>query len=108
MRKALVLGAALIALSTAVFAQPPNDSSLPGPQNPNPPANAPDLRLPPPCSPAPNIAEAGGGVQPAAVHAPALDKQTSAAERLRDTECAANGTTTLHALLPSGPVTPAK
>lgn len=59
MKTAFALAFASFGVTTAAFAlTPPNSGASPGPQDPNPPLEAPDLRLPPPCAPRPNIAAA--------------------------------------------------
>jgi hypothetical protein len=65
MKRALVLAMMSIGWVTAAVAQSPYTSPSPGPHDPNPPMNAPDLRLPPPCAPAPNLASTGGIMSPA-------------------------------------------
>ena len=64
MKQALILAAASLVLAASAAAQVPTTSPTPGPHDPNPPTNAPDLRLPPPCAPAANLAANGGVVQP--------------------------------------------
>jgi hypothetical protein len=69
MKQALVLAIASFGWTAAAFAQSPNTSPSPGPHDPNPPMNAPDLRLPPPCASSPNLAANGGAVSPVAATA---------------------------------------
>ena len=66
MKPAFVLAIASFAIAASAAAQAPTTSSTPGPHDPNPPMNAPDLRLPPPCAPTPNLAANGGAVRPVA------------------------------------------
>jgi hypothetical protein len=69
MKRALVIALASFGWVTAASAQAPNATPSTGPHDPNPPMNAPDLRLPPPCAPAPNLAATGGVMSPATVTA---------------------------------------
>jgi hypothetical protein len=69
MKRALILALASFGWMTAAMAQSPNMTASPGPHDPNPPMNTPDLRLPPPCAPASNLAGAGGVMSPAAATA---------------------------------------
>jgi hypothetical protein len=56
-KRALIGGlTATLGMINIAAAQAPDRNAPTGPYNPNPPANAPDLRLPPPCAPAPNLA----------------------------------------------------
>jgi len=66
MKRALVFALMSVGFVTAAMAQSPNMSASPGPHDPNPPKNTPDLRLPPPCAPAPNLAATGSVMSPAA------------------------------------------
>jgi len=66
MKQALVLVVASFAMAASAAAQVPTTNPTPGPHDPNPPTNAPDLRLPPPCAPTPNLAANGGVVRPVA------------------------------------------
>ena len=105
MKQALVLAMATLGLTAAAFAQAPNADISPGPHNPNPPLEAPDLRLPAPCAPTSDLA-AGATAKPAA-RQPAM----SATGRMTPveagaTQCSANGTTQ-SAALPE-PAAPAK
>jgi hypothetical protein len=59
MKQALILAMATFGLATAAFAQAPDAGTSPGPHDPNPPMATPDLRLPPPCAPSPNLVAAG-------------------------------------------------
>ncbi len=66
MKRAFVLAIASFAIAASAAAQVPTTSPTPGPHDPNPPMNAPDLRLPPPCAPTPSLAANGGVVRPVA------------------------------------------
>jgi hypothetical protein len=56
-KRALIGGlTATLGMINIAAAQAPDRNAPTGPYNPNPPANAPDLRLPPPCAPTPNLA----------------------------------------------------
>ena len=52
MKSALVVAIALFAMGMPAFAQAPNTDTSPGPHDPNPPRESPDLRPPSPCGPA--------------------------------------------------------
>lgn len=98
MKQALILAMATFGLTAAAFAQSPNADSSPGPHNPNPPMEAPDLRLPAPCAPTPDLAAAWAAAKPAAGQ-----RAISATGRMTPveagaTQCSANGTTQSAAL----------
>ena len=106
MKHALVLALATMSLSITLglsppaFAQSPNLSTSPGPHDPAPPMNSPDLRLPPPCAPTPNLAVAGAAVKPVAVQ-PTPGAPASVVKTAGDTQCSAN-TLPQSSALPSG------
>jgi hypothetical protein len=94
MKTALVLTIAIFSLATTTFAQAPDADTSPGPHNPNPPMAAPDLRLPPPCAPIPNLAAAGVAKNPGAAATPvARSGQVLPIGSAGETQCSANGTT---------------
>lgn len=91
MKRALVLALTSFAWVTAALAQSPNTSPSPGPHDPNPPMNAPDLRLPPPCAPAPNLAATGGIMSPVAATAtPTTGSRVTPLDSSGNTQCSAN------------------
>ena len=90
MKRALVLALASIGWVTAAAAQSPNMSPSPGPHDPNPPMNTPDLRLPPPCAPTPNLAATGGLMSPPATAAPATGSRLMPVDSNGDVKCSAN------------------
>ena len=90
MKRALVLALASIGWVTAAVAQSPNTSPSPGPHDPNPAMNTPDLRLPPPCAPTPNLAATGGLMSPPAAAAPAAGSRLTAADSNGEVKCSAN------------------
>jgi hypothetical protein len=91
MKRALILTIASFGWVTAAIAQSPNTSPSPGPHDPNPPMNTPDLRLPPPCAPAPNLAANGGVMSPAAATAaPATGGGIMPVESSSNLQCSAN------------------
>ncbi|HEY3919907.1 MAG TPA: hypothetical protein VGL83_19100 [Stellaceae bacterium] len=92
MKQALVLAIATLGMTAMAFAQAPNTGTSPGPHDPNPPMETPDLRLPPPCAATPNLAAAGVAVRPddARRAVPATGQITPADGT---TQCSANGTT---------------
>jgi hypothetical protein len=96
MKQALVLAIASFGWAATAFAQAPNSGVTPGPHDPNPPMNAPDLRLPPPCAPAANLAAAGAVVSPVDARAPGPQVRPVDST---DTQCSAN-TMTQSAELP--------
>jgi hypothetical protein len=99
MKRALVLTIASFGWTTAAFAQAPNAGVTPGPHDPNPPMNAPDLRLPAPCAPAATLA-ASGVLNPVEVRARSLPSaQGAPVETNGDTQCSTN-TMTQSAQLP--------
>jgi len=89
MKRALVLALASFGWVTAAMAQSPNLSPSPGPHDPNPPMNTPDLRLPPPCAPTPNLAATGGVMTPAATAAPTAGNRVMPVDS-GDVKCSAN------------------
>jgi hypothetical protein len=102
MKRALVLSIASFGWTAAAFAQAPNTGVTPGPHDPNPPMNAPDLRLPAPCAPASNVASASGSgvLSPVEARARALPSaQATPVDATGDTQCSAN-TMTQSAQLP--------
>ncbi len=85
MKHALLVGIFTLGLTTGAIAQSPTDSGPSGPHDPNPPMNAPDLRLPPCGGGAPD------GTQIATNTTSALPPSgTSQGDRVADTECASN------------------
>jgi hypothetical protein len=100
MKRALILTIASFGYAAAAFAQAPNTGVTPGPHDPNPPMNAPDLRLPAPCAPAATLAATGGTLSPVEARARALPSaQVTPADSSGDTQCSAN-TMTQSAELP--------
>ena len=89
MKRALVLALGCAGWVTAAAAQSPNTSPSPGPHDPNPPMNVPDLRLPPPCAPTPNLAATGGVMTPATA-APAMANRLTPVDSSGDVKCSAN------------------
>lgn len=91
MKRALILALASFGWVTAAVAQSPNANPSPGPHNPNPPMNAPDLRLPPPCAPNPNLAATGGVMSPAAATAtPSTAGRVTPVDSNGNVQCSAN------------------
>jgi hypothetical protein len=90
MKRALILTVASLGWVTAAIAQSPNTSPSPGPHDPNPPMNTPDLRLPPPCAPAPNLAANGGVMSPAAATATATGGRVTPVGSTDNLQCSAN------------------
>jgi len=92
MKRALILALLGFGWVTAAAAQSPNTTSSPGPHDPNPPMNAPDLRLPPPCAPAANLAATGGVMSPAAATAaPAAGGRITPVDTSNgNTQCSSN------------------
>lgn len=90
MKRALILALVSVGWMTAAAAQSPNTSPSPGPHDPNPPMNVPDLRLPPPCAPTPNLAATGGVTSPAATTAPAMGSRITPVDSSGDVKCSAN------------------
>ncbi len=100
MKRALVLTVASFAWAATAFAQAPNTGVTPGPHDPNPPMNTPDLRLPAPCAPASTLAATGGVLSPAEARAGSLPSaQVTPIDTAGDTQCSAN-TMTQSAELP--------
>lgn len=94
MKRALVLAIAAYSMTATAFAQAPDPNTSPGPHDPNPPMESPDLRLPPPCAPTPNLAAASTTAkpEPAALSTVAPGHQMLAADNPGDTQCSANVT----------------
>jgi hypothetical protein len=91
MKRALVLAFASFGWVASAVAQSPNTSPSPGPHDPNPPMNAPDLRLPPPCAPAPNLAATGGVMSPAAATAmPSTAGRVTPVDNSGNLQCSTN------------------
>ena len=91
MKRALILALVSFGWVTAAMAQSPNMSSSPGPHDPNPPMNAPDLRLPPPCAPNPNLAATGGVMAPVAAAAtPSTSARITPVDSGANVQCSAN------------------
>lgn len=89
MKRALILALVSFGWVTAAVAQSPNMEPSPGPHDPNPPMNAPDLRLPPPCAPAPNLAATGGAMSPAAT-TPVPGGRVTPVDSSNNVKCSAN------------------
>lgn len=89
MKRALILALVSFGWVTAAVAQSPNTQPSPGPHNPNPPMNAPDLRLPPPCAPTPNLAASGGVMAPAAA-TPITGSRITPVDTSNNLKCSAN------------------
>ena len=91
MKQAFLLAIASFAIAASGAAQVPTTGLTPGPHDPNPPMNTPDLRLPPPCAPTPNLAADGGVARPVATQP---SSATGAGARPIDsdstTQCSAN------------------
>lgn len=98
MKRALILALVSVGWATAAVAQSPNANPSSGPHDPNPPMNTPDLRLPPPCAPNPNLASAGGVMNPATA-TPATGTGVTPVDSNGDLKCSAN-TRTQSAALP--------
>lgn len=90
MKQALVLAIASLGWTAAAFAQSPNTSPSPGPHDPNPPMNTPDLRLPPPCASSPNLAANGGAVSPVAATATASTGHVTPVDSSGNVQCLSN------------------
>jgi hypothetical protein len=90
MKRALILALASFGWMTAAMAQSPNMSASPGPYDPNPPMNTPDLRLPPPCAPASNLAASGGVMSPAAATAMPVRGRQAMPVDSNNVQCSAN------------------
>ncbi|HEY1506347.1 MAG TPA: hypothetical protein VGF92_18730 [Stellaceae bacterium] len=91
MKQALVLALVSFGWVTALAAQSPNTSPSPGPHDPNPAMNAPDLRLPPPCAPTANLAATDGVMNPTGVTAaPVPDNRVMRIESGGGLQCSAN------------------
>jgi hypothetical protein len=100
MKRALVLTIASFGWAATAFAQAPNTGVTPGPHDPNPPMNTPDLRLPAPCAPASTLAAAGDVLSPVDTHGRSLPStQATPTDTAGDTQCSAN-TMTQSAELP--------
>ena len=90
MKRALILALVGLGWATAVVAQSPNTSPSPGPHDPNPPMNTPDLRLPPPCAPNPNLAATGGVMSPAATATSAKGSGVTPVDSTGEVKCSTN------------------
>jgi hypothetical protein len=92
MKQALVLAIATFSLTAAAYAQAPDTDISPGPHNPNPPMESPDLRLPAPCAPTANLAGASAPTKPGAIKAakPPVN-QITPVDSAGDTQCSAGG-----------------
>ena len=90
MKRALVLALMSISCAAPAMAQAQNMSPSPGPHDPNPPMNAPDLRLPPPCAPTPNLAATGGVMNAPATATSARGSLVTPVDSSGDVKCAAN------------------
>jgi hypothetical protein len=102
MKRALVLAVASFGWAATALAQAPNTGVTPGPHDPNPPMNTPDLRLPAPCAPASTLAAAGGVLDPGEAVARSLPSaQATPIDTAGNTQCSAN-TMTQSAELPGG------
>jgi hypothetical protein len=100
MKRALILTIASFGWAAAAFGQAPNSAVTPGPHDPNPPTNAPDLRLPAPCGPAATLAATDGVLSPVDARARALpNPQVTPVDTTGGTQCSAN-TMTQSAELP--------
>lgn len=95
MTRALVLAIAAYSMTATAFAQAPDTDTSPGPHDPNPPMESPDLRLPSPCTPTPNLAAASTTAKPGMTTLPSAppDGQILAATTNGDTQCSATGVT---------------
>jgi len=93
MKQALILAIATIGLTATAFAQAPDAGTSPGPHDPNPPMNTPDLRLPPPCAPQPNLAMAGKSATPLGDRMIAPPEGRVVAANSGNDQCSANGVT---------------
>jgi hypothetical protein len=93
MKHALILTIASFGWAAAAMAQAPNSGVTPGPHDPNPPMNTPDLRLPAPCAPTATLASTGPGEVRARAQA------SPQATPVDSTQCSAN-TITQSAALP--------
>lgn len=91
MKPALVVALALFAMGMPAFAQAPNTDTSPGPHDPNPPRESPDLRLPSPCAPTANLAAAGIAVKPGLTQ-PQSSTSLVRVDTNGDTQCSANVT----------------
>jgi hypothetical protein len=92
MKQALVLAIASFGLVAAASAQPPTATPTPGPHDPNPPMETPDLRLPPPCAPTTNLATGRIVVKPVATKAEPIsgNRITPVDSSDGNTRCATN------------------
>jgi hypothetical protein len=90
MKQALVLAIASLSWAAAAFAQSPNTSPSPGPHDPNPPMNAPDLRLPSPCAPSLNLAANGGSVSPVVATATPSTGRITPVDSSGNVQCSSN------------------
>ena len=92
MKSALVVAIALLAMGVPAFAQAPDTDTAPGPHDPNPPRESPDLRLPSPCAPTPNLAAAGVAAKPGLAQ-PQTSTPLLRVENNGNTQCSASGAT---------------
>ncbi len=92
MKRALVLALATMGLTATAFAQVPDAGTSPGPHDPNPPLNTPDLQLPPPCAPLRNLAMAGKSATPIGARTIAEPQARRVAANGGD-QCSANSVT---------------
>ena len=92
MKRALILAVASLGWTAAAIAQSPNAGPSPGPHDPNPPMNAPDLRLPPPCAPSTSVAATDGIMNPAtSATSPASSPRVTAVDDNNgNLQCSAN------------------
>lgn len=102
MKSALILAIATLGLSATAFAQDIGGS--PGPHDPNPPMNTPDLRLPPPCAPTPNLATAGAAVKSMPIQPTPAASATIVKTASGDTQCSSNTLPQSAALPPDSPL----
>jgi len=104
MKQAFIVALVTFGMAASAFAQAPSAGPTPGPHDPNPPMATPDLRLPPPCAPRPNVAMNGASLQPAAAAGGAGTRSgIQAADASGQTICSDNTLTqsaTLPGLLP--------
>ena len=90
MKQAWLLALAAAAMAVPAFAQIPDAGSSPGPHDPNPPMATPDLRLPSPCAPTPNLAAAVVPASPVTPHRSIGGGRVIAADSGNPTQCSAN------------------
>lgn len=92
MKSALVVAIAILAMGMPAFAQAPNSAASPGPHDPNPPLESPDLRLPSPCAPKPNLAAADISATPDLAR-PQPSSRLVRIDNSGDTQCSSIGVT---------------